>query len=59
VAMLPPAVFQGITSEGMFLGADEGILKDVKGELGDLPHGIPLKALNEARNFVDTFLNKL
>jgi uncharacterized protein len=56
VAMLPPAVFQGITSEGMFLGADEGILKDVKGELGDLPHGIPLEALNEARNFVDTFL---
>ena len=56
VALLPPAVFQGVTSEGMFLGADEGILKDVNGELGDLPHGIPLEALNEARNFVDTFL---
>ena len=56
VALLPPAVFQGVTSEGMFLGADEGILKDVKGELGALPHGIPLEALNESRNFVDTFL---
>ena len=56
VAALPPAVFQGITSEGMFLGAGEGILKDVEGEIGDLPHGIPLEALNEARNFVDTFL---
>ncbi len=56
VAMLPPAVFKGITSEGMFLGAGEGILKDVEGEIGDLPHGIPLEALNEARNFVDAFL---
>lgn len=56
VAMLPPAVFQGITSEGMFLGYGKGILKDVKGEIGDLPHGIPLEALNESRNFVDTFL---
>jgi len=34
VAMLPPEVFMGITSEGMFLGAGEGILKDVKGDLG-------------------------
>jgi predicted RNA-binding protein with EMAP domain len=56
VALLPPAVFRGVTSEGMFLGAGEGILKDVKGELGDLPHGISLEALNETRNFVETFL---
>lgn len=56
VALLPPAVFQGVTSEGMFLGAGEGILKDVKGELGSLPRGIPLEALNETRNFVETFL---
>ena len=56
VALLPPAVFQGITSEGMFLGADDGVLKDVKGEIGDLPQGIPLEALNETRNFVDNFL---
>ncbi|BDZ66673.1 tRNA-binding protein [Methanobacterium ferruginis] len=56
VAMLPPEVFMGITSEGMFLGAGEGILKDVKGDLGKIPQGIPLDALNEARNLVETFL---
>lgn len=56
VAILSPAVFQGVTSEGMFLGGDEGILKDVDGEIGGLPHGIPLEALNETRNFVETFL---
>lgn len=56
VALLPPEVFMGITSEGMFLGAGKGVLKDVKGELGKLPQGIPLDALNEARNLVETFL---
>ena len=56
VAMLPPEVFMGITSEGMFLGAGKGILKDVKGDLGKLPQGIPLEALNESRNLVETFL---
>lgn len=56
VALLPPSGFLGITSEGMFLGAGEGVLKDVKGQIGDLPHGIPLEALNEARNFVEAFL---
>lgn len=56
VAMLPPTAFMGITSEGMFLGAGEGILKDVNGELGGMPKGIPLEALNEARNFVESFL---
>ncbi len=56
VALLPPEVFMGITSEGMFLGAGEGILKDVKGDLGKLPQGIPLEALNEARNLVENFL---
>jgi uncharacterized protein len=57
VAMLPPELFRGITSEGMFLGADKGVLKDVKGDLGKLPQGIPLDALNEARNLVETFLS--
>ncbi len=57
VAMLPPAVFQGITSEGMFLGTGGGVLKEVKGKVGGLPQGIPLDALNEARNFVESFLN--
>ncbi|MDO5836385.1 MAG: tRNA-binding protein [Methanobacterium sp.] len=56
VAMLPPEVFMGITSEGMFLGSGEGILKDVKGDLGKLPQKIPLEALNEARNLVENFL---
>ncbi|MCE5213668.1 MAG: tRNA-binding protein [Methanobacterium sp.] len=56
VSLLPPAVFQGITSEGMFLGAGEGILKEVKGEIGGIPKGIPLEALNESRNFVESFL---
>jgi len=56
VAILPPSVFQGITSEGMFLGAGNGVLKDVKGNLGDMPHGIPLESLNETRNLVETFL---
>ncbi len=56
VAMLPPTSFMGITSEGMFLGAGEGVLKSVEGEVGGMPKGIPLEALNEARNFVETFL---
>lgn len=56
VALLPPANLRGITSEGMFLGAGDGALKDVKGEIGGLPKGIPLEALKETRNFVDAFL---
>ncbi|MEN6329327.1 MAG: tRNA-binding protein [Methanobacteriaceae archaeon] len=56
VALLPPENFLGITSEGMFLGAGEGVLKGVSGDLGDIPHGIPLDALNEARNLVEGFL---
>ncbi|NYB51484.1 MAG: tRNA-binding protein [Methanobacteriaceae archaeon] len=56
VALLPPEVFMGITSEGMFLGDNEGILKDVKGDLGRIPQGIPLDALNETRNLVEKFL---
>jgi len=56
VAVLPPSSFKGVTSEGMFLGAGKGVLKDVQGELGSMPHGIPLNALNETRNLVETFL---
>ncbi len=56
ISMLPPSTFMGITSEGMFLGAGEGILKDVHGELGQMPHGIPLEALNETRNLIESFL---
>lgn len=58
VALLPPASFRGIVSEGMFLGAggEGGVLKDVKGEIGGLPKGIPLEAFNETRNLVEAFL---
>jgi len=56
VALLPPASFRGIVSEGMFLGAGEGVLKDVKGEIGGLPKGIPLEAFVETRNLVEAFL---
>lgn len=56
VSMLPPNSFMGITSEGMFLGAGEGVLKDVQGEIGGMPKGIPLEALNETRNSVESFL---
>lgn len=55
-AILPPSVFMGITSEGMFLGAGNEVLKDVEGNLGDMPHGIPLESLNKTRNLVETFL---
>lgn len=55
VALLPPQNFMGITSEGMFLGAD-GVLKGVKGEIGGLPSGIPLESLNEARKIVERFI---
>lgn len=56
ISMLPPSTFMGVSSEGMFLGAGEGILKDVEGELGQMPHGIPLEALNETRNLIESFL---
>lgn len=56
VALLPPANFMGITSEGMFLGVNNTVLKDVEGELGDLPHGFPLEALNKTRSLVEEFL---
>ena len=56
VAVLPPSSFKGVTSEGMFLGAGNGVLKNVEGELGTMPHGIPLDSLNETRNLVETFL---
>lgn len=56
VALLPPSEFMGIASEGMFLGAGEGILKDVEGELGSLPQHIDVAALNETRNLVDQYI---
>ncbi|MGC9517184.1 MAG: hypothetical protein ACP5C3_05745 [Methanomicrobiales archaeon] len=56
VSILPPANFMGVSSEGMFLGAESGILINVKGDIGSIPKGIPLEALNETRNLIETFL---
>lgn len=56
VSLLPPASFMEITSEGMFLGMDGNILKEVDGELGEMPKGIPMEALNETRNMIENFL---
>ena len=58
VALLPPSVFMGISSEGMFLGAGEGVLKDVEGEIGSLPQHIDVAAFNETRNLVDQFIKE-
>lgn len=56
VSLLPPQSFGGIVSEGMFLGMDGSILKDVDGELGQMPKGIPMESLNETRNLVENYL---
>ena len=56
VSLLPPQAFSDIVSEGMFLGMGEGILKDVDGELGAMPKGIPMESLNETRNLVENYL---
>ena len=46
----------GVASEGMFLGLDNSVLKEVEGDLGEMPRGIPLESLNVTRNLVETFL---
>lgn len=56
VSLLPPQSFSDIVSEGMFLGMDGSILKDVGGELGAMPKGIPMESLNETRNLVENYL---
>ncbi|MBR6927429.1 MAG: tRNA-binding protein, partial [Methanobrevibacter sp.] len=56
VSLLPPQSFSDIVSEGMFLGMDGSILKDVDGELGQMPKGIPMESLNETRNLVENYL---
>lgn len=58
VSLLPPQSFMEITSEGMFLGMNGSILKDVAGELGQMPKGIPMESLNETRNLVESYLKK-
>jgi hypothetical protein len=56
VSLLPPQSFSDIVSEGMFLGMNGSILKDVEGELGAMPKGIPMESLNETRNLVENYL---
>ena len=56
VSLLPPQAFSDIVSEGMFLGMNGSILKDVDGELGSMPEGIPMESLNETRNLVENYL---
>jgi predicted RNA-binding protein with EMAP domain len=46
----------GIVSEGMFLGVNGVILKDVNGDLGGMPSGIPMESLNETKNMIEAFL---
>ena len=58
VSLLPPQTFMETTSEGMFLGMNGSILKDVEGELGEMPKGIPMESLNETRNLVESYLKK-
>lgn len=58
VSLLPPQSFMEITSEGMFLGMNGSILKEVDGELGQMPKGIPMESLNETRNLVESYLKK-
>ena len=57
VSLLPPQSFSDIVSEGMFLGMNGSILKDVEGELGAMPKGIPMESLNETRNLVESYLS--
>ncbi|WP_297981268.1 tRNA-binding protein [uncultured Methanobrevibacter sp.] len=56
VSLLPPASFMEVVSEGMFLGMNGSILKDVQGDLGNMPNGIPMESLNETKNMIETFL---
>ena len=58
VALLPPQTFMDIVSEGMFLGVNGVILKDVNGELGELPTGIPMESLTESKNLIESCLQK-
>ena len=57
VSLLPPQSFMETVSEGMFLGMGGSILKEVDGELGKMPKGIPIESLNETRNLVEAYLN--
>ena len=57
VSLLPPQSFMDTVSEGMFLGMNGSILKEVQGELGQMPNGIPMESLNETKNMITNFLD--
>ncbi len=55
VAFLAPTDLRGVISEGMFLGADEGVLTSVE----EGPHGrpdVPEEAYHETRNMLAAYL---
>ena len=59
VSLLPPQTFMDITSEGMYLGMKGNILKEVEGELGQMPKGIPMESFIDSTydDFI-TFVNR-
>lgn len=56
VAFLPPTEIHGVVSEGMFLGGEEGVLRDVE-EGGRGRPAVPEAAYNETRNALNGFLD--
>lgn len=57
IIFLPPTKVYGTTSEGMFLGAAEGVLKNVEGMPGEFPR-VPKESFEEARRKILLLLNK-
>lgn len=57
VSIIPPSQFLGVTSDGMFLGDDEGVLTNVDGEIGELPQDLSLEALKETRSIIEDFID--
>lgn len=55
VAFLPPTEIHGVLSEGMFLGAEDGVLSDVEEGPEGRPE-VPTGAYKQTRNALDRFL---
>lgn len=56
VALLAPTDLRGVISEGMFLGAEDGVLTDVE-EGDDGRPDVPEAAYHETRNMITAFLD--
>lgn len=56
VALLPPVEFMGHISEGMFIGDESGVLRNVSGEIGTFPV-IDSSALAEVRKHVIAYIS--